>query len=179
MSTNGEFPSSTNPPREPAKPLEPPPQAATPTPTASPRTKRFLNWKLIGVEFIVTALGGFAFLTRAPRLPGMVVGLLGLSLLSREHRGIAVNSQVISLPTGRLRALPIIHLGRRKVHPGVVRELMVTHTWGSFQIVQIGRFRIGSARFPRPRTASAVHESHRKNQSGCPDVLEMPPPAAM
>jgi hypothetical protein len=109
-------------------------------PSTFPRTKRFWNWKLIGVKFIVTVLGGVAFLTRAPTLPGMaglVVGVLGLGLLGREYRGIAVNAQMISLPTGWLRALPIIHLGRRKIHPGSVRELTVTRPWYSFQIVQI------------------------------------------
>lgn len=141
MSINGsDVPSAANPPREPPKPLEAPTQPATPTPTSSPRTKRFWNWKLISVEIIVTALGAIAFLTRAPRLPGMaglVIGLLGLWLLSREYRGIAVNAKMISLPTGGLRALPILHLGRRKVHPDSVRELTVTHPWYSFQIVQI------------------------------------------
>jgi hypothetical protein len=141
MSLSGsDVPSAPSAPREPPKPLEPPAPSSEPTTSALPRTKRFWNWKLIVVEIIVTVLGGIAFLTQAQGVPGIVgllVGLLGLGLLSREYRGIAVNAQKISMPTGWLRALPIIHLGRRKVHPGSVRELTVRRLWYSFQIVQI------------------------------------------
>jgi hypothetical protein len=138
MSLSGsDVPSAPSPPRE---PLEPPARPGEPMPSALPRTKRFWNWKLIGVETIVTAFGGIAFLSLDPTLPrlgGLAVGLLGLWLLSREYGGIAVNAQMISLPTGRLRKIPVVYLGRRNVHPGSVRELTVTRPWYSFQIVQI------------------------------------------
>jgi hypothetical protein len=183
MSTNGSgVPSAPRPPREPAKPREPPSEPVATAPTPLPRTKRFWNWKLISLELLVTAMAGYAFLTRAPKFPGMagfVVGLLGLWLLSREYRGIAVNAKMISLPTGRLRALPIVYSGRRKVHPDSVRELTVTAPWYSFQIVHIqGDFGsevlIFQSRGQRRRFMNIIEKI-------CPNVQmyrKIPPPPA-
>src|SRR5271154_4760221 len=115
-------------------------QSSEPAPSARTKTKRFWNWKLIGIEIIVIALAIYAFLRWAPRLPGMAgfaMALLGVWLLSREFRGLSINSKVISLPSGRLGALPILSLKRRKVHPDALRELTVTPPWYSFQIVHI------------------------------------------
>jgi hypothetical protein len=184
MSLNGsDVPSAPNRPREPPKPLEPPAEPGVATPNAFQRTKRFWNWKLIGVEIIVTALGGIAFLSLAPRLPGMlglVAGMLGLGLLSREYRGIAVNAQMISLPTGRLRMLPFIYRERRKIYPGSVRELTVTPPWYTFQIVHIqGDFGLEvlmfQSRGQRLRFMNVIEKI-------CPDVQmyrKMTPPAPL
>jgi hypothetical protein len=104
------------------------------------KTKRFWNWKLMGIEIVATGLGVFAFSEWAPGLPGMaglVIAILGLWLLSREFRGLAINAQMISLPSGRWRRFPILYFGRRRVHPGSLRELTVTRPWYSFQIVRI------------------------------------------
>jgi hypothetical protein len=114
--------------------------SSAPAPSAPTKTKRFWNWKLIGIEIIVIALAIYAFLRWAPRLSGMVgfaVAILGVWLLTREFRGLSINSKVISLPSGRLGALPILSLKRRKVHPDALRELTVTPPWYSFQIVHI------------------------------------------
>jgi hypothetical protein len=103
------------------------------------KTKRFRNWKLICIEVVVTSLGGVAFSEWAPALPGMAgvaIAILGLWLLSREVRGVAINSQIISLPSNRWRRFPILYSGRRRVHPGSLRELTVTRPWYSFQIVR-------------------------------------------
>jgi len=109
-------------------------------PIARVKTKRFWNWKLIALEIVITAGGVYGFLTRAPRFPGMVgflIGLLGLWLLSREARGLAINAGMISLPSGRFLQLPILARGRRKISTDSVRELTVTQSWYTFQLVQI------------------------------------------
>jgi hypothetical protein len=104
------------------------------------KTIRFWNWKLIGIEIVATSLELFALSERGPGLPGMaglVIAVLGVWLLSREFRGLAINDQMISLPSGRWRRFPIVYSGRRRVHPGSLRELTVTRPWYSFQIVRI------------------------------------------
>jgi hypothetical protein len=104
------------------------------------KTKYFRNWKLIGIEIVATSLGGIAFSEWAPGLPGMagfVIAILGLWLLSREVRGVAINTQMISLPSNRWRRFPILYSGRRRVDPGSLRELTVTRPFYSFQIVRI------------------------------------------
>ena len=114
--------------------------SSDPAPSAPTKTKRFWNWKLIGIEIMVTALAIYAFLQWAPRPSGMVgfaMALLDVWLLTREFRGLAINDKVISLPSGRLPALPVLYRGRRKVHPDALRELTVTPPWCSFQIVNI------------------------------------------
>jgi len=110
-----------------------------------PKTKRFWNWKLIGVELFVVAVGvavgAYGFLAQAPRLPvmaGFAIGVLGIWLLSREFQGLAINAQVISFPSARLERLPIVALGRRlRSSPGSLQELTVAHPWFGFQIVYI------------------------------------------
>ena len=114
--------------------------SSDPAPSARTKTKRFWNWKLIGIEIMATALAIYAFLRWAPRLSGMVgfaMALLGVWLLSREFRGLSINSKAIYLPSGRLGALPILSLRRRKVHPDALRELTVARPWYSFQMVHI------------------------------------------
>jgi hypothetical protein len=104
------------------------------------KTKYFRNWKLIGIEIVATSLGGIAFSEWAPGLPGMagfVIAILGLWLLSCEVRGVAINTQMISLPSNRWRRFPILYSGRRRVDPGSLRELTVTRPFYSFQIVRI------------------------------------------
>jgi hypothetical protein len=104
------------------------------------KTKRFWNWKLIGIEVVATGLGVVAFSEWAPRIPGMggfVIAIVGLWSLSREVRGVAINTQMIALPSNRWRRFPILYSGRRRVHPGGLRELTVTRSWYSFQIVRI------------------------------------------
>ena len=115
-------------------------QSSDPAPSARTKTKRFWNWKLIGIEIIVIALAIYAFLKWAPRLPGMLgftMALVGVWLLSREFRGLSINSKAISLPSGRLGALPILSLRRRRVHPDSLRELTVAPRWYTFQMVHI------------------------------------------
>jgi hypothetical protein len=104
------------------------------------KTKRFWNWKLIGIEIVATSLSGVACSEWAPRLPGMAgfaVGVLDFWSLSREVRGIAINNQMISAPSNRWRRFPILYSGRRRVHPRSLRELKVTRPWYGFQIVRI------------------------------------------
>jgi hypothetical protein len=124
----------------PAAPAAPETSAEESGPIAYVKTKRFWNWKLIALEIVITAGGVYEFVTRAPRFLGMAgffIGLLGLWLLSREVRGLAINARAISLPSGRLRPLPILARGRRKIPPEAVRELTVTEPWYTFQVVQI------------------------------------------
>jgi hypothetical protein len=105
-----------------------------------PGTKRFWNGKLIGVEMVVTALGGTAFLIwlrNSQEWRAWWWDCSAWGLLTREYGGIAVNAQMISLPTGRLCALPFIYRERRKIHPASVRELTVTRPWYTFQIAHI------------------------------------------
>jgi hypothetical protein len=104
------------------------------------KTKRFWNWKLIGIEGVATGLGVVAFCEWAPGLQGtagFVIAILGLWSLSREVRGVAINTQMIALPSNRWRRFPILYSGRRRVHPGSLRQLTVTRPWYSFQIVRI------------------------------------------
>ena len=104
------------------------------------KTRGFRNWKLIGTEIVATGLGVVGFSEWAPGLPGMVgfvIAILGLWLLSREVRGVAINPQMISLPSNRWRRFPILYSGRRRVDPGRLRELTVTRPWYGFQIVRI------------------------------------------
>src|ERR1700677_137241 len=104
------------------------------------KTKHFRNWKLIGIEIVATSLGGVACSEWTPRLPGMAgfaIAILGLWSLSREVRGVAINTQMISLPSNRRRRFPILYSGRRRVHSGSLRALMVTRPWYGFQIVRI------------------------------------------
>ena len=71
-------------------------RASLSLPPARDKTKRFWNWKLIGIEIILVALAIYAFLKWAPRLPGMagfVMTLVGVWLLSREFRGLSINSK--------------------------------------------------------------------------------------
>jgi hypothetical protein len=171
-------------------PSDPPP-LARPTPPEQPhpasqpvrrKTKRFWNWKLIGAEFILATAGvwGFVFLgPRMERLGALGVGILGLWLLSREIRGLAINDRVFAFPTGRLRWLPILSLGRRvRVNPASLRELTVVSPWFGFQVVVIqggfGReLLVFQSRGQRLRFMSVVEKI-------CPDVqmFRAAPPAA-
>jgi hypothetical protein len=69
---------------------------------APPKSRRFRNWKLIGGDIILTAVGVYLFVAQAPRLSGMaglLVGALGVWLLLSELRGFAVTPKVISFPS--------------------------------------------------------------------------------
>jgi hypothetical protein len=70
-------------------------------PAARIKTKRFRNWKLIGVEFIAVSFGIYAFLAWAPRLPGyagLLVALLrkfgGLPSVLERYLSRAAGSRV-------------------------------------------------------------------------------------
>jgi hypothetical protein len=171
MATNeSEIPSSDpGPPVRPAPPVQPerPAQPASAAQPARRRTKRFWHWKLICAEFIVatTGIGGFIILVPwIERLAGLGVGILGLWLLSREIRGLAINDRVFALPTGRRAWLPILPLGRRvKIKPASLRELTVMSPWYGFQVVEIrGGFRtellLFQTRGQRLRFMSVVEE---------------------
>ena len=105
------------------------------------KTKRFWNWKLIGLEIILVAGGIYGFDTglnnRLMRVAALIVALFGLWLLTREFRGLSIGAQVISLPAGRSAAFPLLARGRRKVAIEGLRELTVTDPWYTFQIVTI------------------------------------------
>jgi hypothetical protein len=111
------------------------------TATAPQITERFRNWKLIGVEIIATALAGYLFLAWPPRslgLAGLVAGVLIVLLLSRDLRGLSINSRGISFPRGRLERFPILALGRNlEVGAGGFRELMVMQPWHGFEVVRM------------------------------------------
>jgi hypothetical protein len=105
------------------------------------KTERFRNWKLIGVEMIATGLAIFVFIAWAPGLPGWAGLAAGVAIvwpLSREFRGLTINSRGISLPRGRLSRFPILSLGRRlETGTASLRELMVFEPWHGFQVVEI------------------------------------------
>jgi hypothetical protein len=115
--------------------------SAAPAP-APPKSRRFRNWKLIGGDIILTAVGVYLFVTQAPRLSGMaglaglLVGALGVWLLLSELRGFAVTPKAISFPS-RSAPLPILTFQRMSVSPANVRELTILQTWFSFQLVEI------------------------------------------
>ena len=137
---------------------------------APPNSRRFWNWKLIGGEIILTALGVDLFFGQAPRLSGMaglVLGVLGVWLLLWEFRGFAVAPNAISFPS-RFAKLPILTLRRISVSPASVRELTVLDPWLSIQMVEIyGGFGtellLFQSRGQRLRFTSAVGEI-------CPNV---------
>src|ERR1700677_4200218 len=112
---------------------------ATPPPPL--KTERFRNWKLIGLEIVVTALAASAFLAWEPGLPGWVglaSGLLIVWPLSRYFLAVPIDSRGISLPRGRLARFPIVSLGRRlETGATPLRELMVMEPWHGFQVVEI------------------------------------------
>jgi hypothetical protein len=107
---------------------------------ARPKTKRFWNWKLISLELIVVALGIYGFdglHNRLLRVVALVVALFGLWLLVREFRALSIGAEMISLPSGRSAAFPLLSRGRRKVAIDALRELTVTDPWYTFEIVTI------------------------------------------
>lgn len=113
---------------------------SAPAEPAPPKTRRFWNWKLISLEIILTGLGLYLFLARAPKLPGLtgfVLAVLGLWLLSMEFRGFSVDPRAISFPSGLFATLPILSFRRRRISPASVRELTVLDPWLGFQIVEI------------------------------------------
>jgi hypothetical protein len=137
---------------------------------APQKSRRFRNWKLIGGDIILTAVGVYLFVTQAPRLSGMaglVIGALGVWLLLSELRGFAVTPKAISFPS-RFAPLPILTFQRMSVRPANVRELTILQTWFSFQVVEIyGGFGtdllVFQSRGQRRRFTSAV-------EAICPSV---------
>jgi hypothetical protein len=140
--------------------------SSAPSPFTSLKTKRFRNWRLIGVEVIVVVFGFYASLNLTGLL-GMVG--LGLAVVSfwipiREIRGITINAQVVSFPRGRLASFPIFSLGGRLTSsPASLRELSVGPTWYGFQVVELqGDFGtqclVFESRAQRLRFMSAVAE---------------------
>jgi hypothetical protein len=132
---------------------------------ASPKSRRFWNWKLIGGEIILTALGIYLFLDQAPQYPGLaglVLGILGVWLLLSEFRGFTVAPKAISFPS-RFASLPVLSLRRMSVSPASVRELRVLDPWLSFQMVEIyggfgAELLLFQSRGQRRRFTSAVGE---------------------
>jgi hypothetical protein len=136
------------------------------------KTERFRNWKLIGVEIVVTALAASAFLAWEPGLlgwAGLVAGLLIVWPLSREFLGVAISSRGFSFPRGRLARFPILSLGRQfKIGTAGLRELTVMERWHGFQVVEIDgwfglELLVFQSRAQRRRFMSAFEEI-------CPDV---------
>ena len=153
-------------------------------PTRRSKTRRFWNWKLIGLEFFMAAAGIYGFLTfgaRSPRIAWLGIGVLGVWLLSREFRGVAINSERISLPTGRPRQFPILSLGPRQwLKPASLRELTVMRAWYGFEVVEIqGGFGSELLVFSDPRPAPTVHEHNRRDLSRRRTVPHRDAPEAM
>jgi hypothetical protein len=115
--------------------------SSAPAAAARPKTKRFWNWKLMGLEFIVVAAGIYGFdvglHNRLMKVVVLIVALFGLWLLIREFRGLSIGAEMISLPSGRSAAFPLLSRGRRKIAIGTLRELTVSDPWYTFQIVNI------------------------------------------
>jgi hypothetical protein len=118
------------------------PDVPTSLPAAPARlkTERFWNWKLIGLEIIVIAVGiyGFDGLNNGLlRVVALIGALFSLGLLFREFRGLSIGAQIISLPSGRSAAFPVLFRGRRKIAIETLRELTVSDRWHGFEIVTI------------------------------------------
>ena len=114
--------------------------SSTPAAITRPKTKRFWNWKLICLEFIVVAVGIYEFdgvHGSMVRVGALLVSLFGIWCLIREIRGLSIGPETISFPSGRLAAFPLLSRGRRKIAVDNLRELTVTDPWCSFQIVSI------------------------------------------
>jgi hypothetical protein len=107
------------------------------------RTKRFWNWKLIGIESVAAFLAFYAFnagSARAPKIPSMLEVLVGavlLWLLYREFFGVTINREEIAIPTNRVAWMPILSFGRRKIRLASLSRMTVAPAWYSFQIVRI------------------------------------------
>ena len=118
------------------------PDVPTSLPAAPARlkTERFWNWKLIVLEIIVIAVGiyGFDGLNNGLlRVVALIGALFSLGLLFREFRGLSIGAQIISLPSGRSAAFPVLFRGRRKIAIETLRELTVSDRWYGFEIVTI------------------------------------------
>jgi hypothetical protein len=119
------------------------PDVSTSPPAAPARlkTKRFWNWKLIALEIIVIVAGIYGFDTglhnRLLRVVALIVALFGLWFLTREVRGLSIGAKIISLPSGRNAAFPILFHRRRKIAIDTLRELTVNDPWYGFEIVSI------------------------------------------
>ena len=115
--------------------------SAAPAAPVRLKTKRFWNWKLIGLEFIVIAAGIYGFddffHNLLLRVVALLVALFGLWLLIQEFRGLSIGAQIISLPSGRSAAFPVLFRGRRKIAIETLRELTVSDRWYGFEIVTI------------------------------------------
>jgi hypothetical protein len=110
------------------------------TAAVPPRTERFRNWKLIGVEVILTAFALYLFLDWTPDWPGwagLAAGILIVFFLSREILGLSIDSRGISFPRGRLARFPILSIGRKLEAGADIRELMVMEPWHGFQVVRM------------------------------------------
>ena len=141
----------------------------TSTPSIS---ERFHNWKLIGIEVIAAALALYLFIALAPELLGWVglVTLVPLGLLlSREVRGLSIDSRGVSFPRGRLQRFPVLSFGRKlEAGAGGIRELMVMEPWHGFEVVRMegwfgAELLVFQSRDQRLRFMSAFEEI-------CPDV---------
>jgi hypothetical protein len=147
--------------------------APAPEKTERFRNERFWNWKLIGIEVIATALAVCAFLACTPGFPGwagLIAGALIVLSLSREFRGLVVDSRRgVSFPRGRLAGFPILSLGRRlETGTASLRVLVVLEPWYGFQVVEIegwfgSELLVFQSRDQRLRFMSAFEEI-------CPDV---------
>jgi hypothetical protein len=119
------------------------PDVSSPLPAAPARvrTKRFWNWKLIGLECVVVVAGIYGFDSglhnRLMRVVALIVALIGFCLFIREFRGLSIGAQILSVPSGRSAIFPVLFRGRRKIPIGTLRELTVSDPWYSFEIVTI------------------------------------------
>ena len=123
-------------------------EASAASPAFSPaarleRTKRFVNWKMIAIELAIALSGFYIFnetTARKPTLPGILgvlFGVIALWLLWRELAGISIHSDSISMPTNRIRVLPVLSFFRRTVSLSSVRRMTVSLPWCGFEVVRI------------------------------------------
>lgn len=130
-----------------AKAAEQPVQSAGPTVAAPtkkairpPRLKRYRNWKMIAIELAIASAGFYLFninTVKKPQIPG-ILGLLvafgALWLLYRELNGVKIAGEIISVPSNRIRWLPILSFYRREIRLDSLRRITVAPRWWWFEV---------------------------------------------
>jgi hypothetical protein len=151
------------------------------------KKQRFRNWKTMAIELAVAVFGFCVFAVTAvgsPTEPGIVcviAGIAALWLFQRELSGISIDSETLTMPTRRIRWMPVLSFRRRTVLLSEVSRLTTSARWFGFDVVKItGDFGwdllIFASRGQRRRFTALI-------QSVCPDVavyhnrsqLEHPP----
>ena len=147
-------------------------------PTNEPRafgaTKQgFRNWKLIAIELAIALFGFYAFAVTRISSPGVGIaagigGISALWLFRRELSGISIDQKTLTMPTRRIRLMPVLSVRQRTVLLSEVRRLTMSARWLGFDVVKItGDFGwnllIFASRAQRRRFAALM-------QSICPEV---------